>query len=58
MYKKISFLTLGAALIAAPVLAAPGGAKADTDGNGTVSQAEMQAAAAAAKAAPEGGTAE
>ena len=32
--------------------------KADTDGNGTVSQAEMQAAAAAAKAAPEGGTAE
>lgn len=32
--------------------------KADSDGNGTVSQAEMQAAAAAAKPAPEGGAAE
>jgi hypothetical protein len=46
MYKKISFLTLGAALIAAPVLAAPGGAKADTDGNGTLTRAEAQAHAA------------
>lgn len=43
MFKKISLLTLGAALIAVPVLAAPGGAKADTDGNGTLTRAEAQA---------------
>ena len=42
--KKISLLTLGAALIAAPVLAAPGpGAKGDTDANGTLTRAEAQA---------------
>lgn len=45
MNKKIAFLTLGAALIAAPVIAAPG-AKGDTDGSGTVSRAEAQAHAA------------
>jgi len=46
--KKISLLTLGAALIAVPVLAAPGvGAKADADGNGTVTRAEAQAGATA-----------
>lgn len=43
MFKKISLLTFGAALIAVPVLAAPGGAKADTDGNGTLTRAEAQA---------------
>ncbi len=42
MNKRMTFLTLGAALIAVPVLAAPGG-KGDTDGNGTVSRAEAQA---------------
>lgn len=42
MNKKMTFLTLGAALIAVPVLAAPGG-KGDTDGHGTVSRAEAQA---------------
>ncbi len=48
MMKKYSLLTLGAALIAVPVLAAPGiGAKADADGNGTVSRAEAQARATA-----------
>ena len=42
--KKISLLTLGAALIAAPVFAAPGhGAKGDADANGTVTRAEAQA---------------
>lgn len=41
--KKISLLTLGAALIAMPVLAAPGGAKGDTDGNGVLTRAEAQA---------------
>ncbi|MBJ7438824.1 MAG: hypothetical protein JHD35_07340 [Sphingopyxis sp.] len=41
MNKKIAFLTLAAALIAVPVIAAPG-AKGDTDGNGTVSRAEVQ----------------
>mgnify|MGYP006883678200 CR=1 FL=1 len=43
MNKKISLFALGAALIAVPVLAAPGGAKADTDGNGTYSMEEMKA---------------
>jgi hypothetical protein len=42
--KKIMFLTLGAALVAAPVLAAPGGgAKGDADGNGVLTRAEAQA---------------
>ena len=42
--KKISLLTLGAALIAAPVFAAPGqGAKGDADANGTLTRAEAQA---------------
>ena len=45
MNKKISLLTLGAALIAVPVLAAPGGARGDTDGNGTLTRAEAQARA-------------
>lgn len=43
MTKKISLFALGAALIAVPVLAAPGGAKGDTDGNGTLTRAEAQA---------------
>jgi Ca2+-binding EF-hand superfamily protein len=43
--KKIVFLTLGAALIAAPVLAAPG-ARGDADGNGTLTRTEVQAHAA------------
>ena len=39
--KKISLLTLGAALIAAPVFAAPGQvAKGDADANGTLTRAE------------------
>ncbi|WP_439568115.1 EF-hand domain-containing protein [Sphingopyxis sp.] len=42
MNKKIAFLTLGAALIAVPVIAAPG-AKGDADGNGTLTRAEAQA---------------
>lgn len=47
MNKKISFLTLGAALLAVPVLAAPGGAgRGDADGNGVVTRAEAQASAA------------
>ena len=42
--KKISLLTLGAALIAAPVFAAPGpGARGDADANGTLTRAEAQA---------------
>jgi hypothetical protein len=46
--KKISLLTLGAALFAVPVLAAPGGAaKGDADGNGVLTRAEAQAAATA-----------
>ncbi|WP_447753458.1 hypothetical protein [Sphingopyxis fribergensis] len=46
--KKISLLTLGAALIAMPALAAPGGAaKGDADGNGVLTRAEAQAAATA-----------
>lgn len=40
MKKKIAFLTLGAALVAVPVLAAPGG-----DRNATVTRAEAQAKA-------------
>lgn len=45
--KKFSLLTLGAALMAVPVLAAPGGAaKGDTDGNGVLTRAEAQASAA------------
>ncbi|MFN7029009.1 MAG: EF-hand domain-containing protein [Sphingopyxis sp.] len=44
MNKKIPLFALGAALIAVPVLAAPGGgAKADTDGNGTLTRTEAQA---------------
>jgi hypothetical protein len=44
--KKISLLTLGAALIAVPVLAAPGaGPKADADANGVLTRAEAQAGA-------------
>ena len=46
MKKKISFLTLGAALIAVPVLAAPGGKMGDADGNGVLTRAEAQAHAA------------
>lgn len=42
MNKKITLLTLGAALVAVPVLAAPGG----TDGNATQTRAEAQARAA------------
>lgn len=45
--KKIPLLTLGAALIAVPVLAAPGGAKADADGNGVLTRAEAQTNATA-----------
>ncbi|WP_428629842.1 EF-hand domain-containing protein [Sphingopyxis sp.] len=47
MNKKFSLLTLGAALIAVPVIAAPGamGAKGDADGNGMVTRAEAQAQA-------------
>lgn len=45
MIRKISLLTLGAALIAVPVIAAPGG-KADADGNAVVTRAEAQAHAA------------
>src|SRR3546814_6385629 len=37
------FLTLGAALIAAPVFAAPGGRTGDADGNGVLTRAEAQA---------------
>ncbi|SNS37056.1 EF-hand domain-containing protein [Sphingopyxis indica] len=43
MKKKISFLTLGAALIAVPVLAAQGGKMGDADGNGVLTRAEAQA---------------
>lgn len=46
--KKITLLTLGAALIAVPVLAAPGGAgKGGMDPNRTVTRTEAQAHAAA-----------
>ena len=47
MKTKISLLTLGAALIAAPVLAAPGGDRqmGDADGNGVLTRAEAQASA-------------
>lgn len=46
MKKKISLFTLGAALIAVPVLAAPGGAaKGDADGNGVLTRVEAQASA-------------
>src|SRR3546814_1013478 len=41
--KKMIFLTLGAALIAAPVFAAPGGRTGDADGNGVLTRAEAQA---------------
>lgn len=41
MNKKISLFALGAALIAVPVIAAPGGAKAD--GDGTLTRTEAQA---------------
>ena len=44
MNKKITFLALGAALLAVPALAAPGGAaKGDADGNGVLTRAEAQA---------------
>lgn len=48
MKTKISLLTLGAALIAVPVLAAPGGGHrnmGDADGNGVLTRAEAQASA-------------
>ncbi|HEY0596600.1 hypothetical protein [Sphingopyxis sp.] len=46
--KKITLLALGAALIAVPALAAPGGAaKGDADGNGVLTRTEAQAAATA-----------
>lgn len=46
MKKKISLLTLAAALVAVPVLAAQGaGPKADADANGVVTRAEAQAKA-------------
>lgn len=41
--KKITILTLGAALIAAPAFAAPGGKMGDADGNGVLTRAEVQA---------------
>jgi len=41
--KKMMFLTLGAALVAAPVFAAPGGKMGDADGNGVLTRAEAQA---------------
>ena len=44
MKKKITLLTLGAALLAVPVLAAPGGgAKGDVDANGVLTRTEAQA---------------
>ena len=43
MNKKISLFTLAAALVAVPVLAAPGGARGDADGNGVLTRAEAQA---------------
>lgn len=44
MKKKISFLTLGATLLAVPVLAAPGGGpNGEADGNRVVTRAEAQA---------------
>ena len=43
--KKITLFTLGAALIAVPALAAPGGKMGDADGNGVLTRAEAQAAA-------------
>ena len=46
--KKMTILTLGAALIAVPALAAPGGERnmGDADGNGVLTRAEAQSAAA------------
>jgi len=44
--KKLTFLTVGAALLAVPVLAAPGGPKGDADGNGTLTRSEAQSHAA------------
>lgn len=41
--KKITLLTLGAALIAVPALAAPGGKMGDADGNGVLTRTEVQA---------------
>lgn len=46
MQKKLSLLALGAALVAVPVVAAPGAPKADADANSTVIRAEVQAHAA------------
>ena len=44
MNKKITLLTLGAVLLAVPVLAAPGGgAKGDVDANGVLTRTEAQA---------------
>ena len=43
MKKKFALMTLGAALIAAPVFAAPGGKMGDADGNGVLTRAEVQA---------------
>lgn len=47
MKKTVSLMTLAAALVAVPVLAAPGGGvMGDADGNGVRTRAEAQAAAA------------
>lgn len=43
MKKSMIFLTLGAAMVAAPVFAAPGGKMGDADGNGVLTRAEAQA---------------
>lgn len=43
--KKITILTLGAALLAVPALAAPGGKMGDADGNGVLTRVEAQTAA-------------
>jgi Tfp pilus assembly protein PilV len=49
MYKKISLLTIGAALVATPVLAAPGDAKGDADRAMTRAEAQTRAAERFAK---------
>lgn len=49
MYKKISVLTIGAALVASPVLAAPGDVKGDGDRSMTRAEAQTRAAERFAK---------
>jgi len=49
MYKKISFMMIGAALVATPALAAPGGAKGDGDRSLTRAEAQTRAAERFAK---------